>query len=122
MSATNNPYAVTPPPTDTTLTQEGVAADAKAVGDALGKKSNKLVVKTSSYSGRTDQYSQISTSAPDDAVAILGIMSTATMFIPMEISLTYATFRCMTGLSNMNIQFAPNTNVSGTMWYLAYTK
>ena len=33
MNATNNPYAVTPP--DKTLTQEGVAADAKAVGDAL---------------------------------------------------------------------------------------
>lgn len=33
MDATNNPYAVTPP-TDTTLTQEGVAADAKAVGVA----------------------------------------------------------------------------------------
>ena len=34
MNATNNPYAVTPP-TDTTLTQEGVAADSKAVGDAI---------------------------------------------------------------------------------------
>lgn len=33
MNATNNPYAVTPP--DKTLTQEGVAADAKAVGDAV---------------------------------------------------------------------------------------
>lgn len=30
MNATNNPYAVTPP-TDTTLTQEGAAADAKGV-------------------------------------------------------------------------------------------
>lgn len=36
MNATNNPYAVTPPhQTDTTLTQEGVAADAKAAGDAV---------------------------------------------------------------------------------------
>lgn len=34
MNATNNPYAVTPP-TDTTLSVEGVAADAKAVGDAV---------------------------------------------------------------------------------------
>ena len=34
MNATNNPYAVTPP-TDTTLTQGGVPADAKAVGDRL---------------------------------------------------------------------------------------
>lgn len=34
MNVTNNPYAVTPP-TDKTLTKEGVAADAKAAGDAL---------------------------------------------------------------------------------------
>lgn len=36
MNAINNPYAVTPP-TDTTLTQEGIAADSKAVGAALIK-------------------------------------------------------------------------------------
>lgn len=34
MNATNNPYMLSPPP-DKTLTQEGVAADAKAVGDRL---------------------------------------------------------------------------------------
>mgnify|MGYP001027268782 FL=1 len=44
MNATNNPYAVTPP-TDTTLTQEGVAADAKAVGKTLGKKADSTVVE-----------------------------------------------------------------------------
>lgn len=40
MNATNNPYAVTPP-TDTTLTQEGVAADAKVVGDELSTRTVK---------------------------------------------------------------------------------
>lgn len=44
MNAINNPYAVTPP-TDTTLTQEGVAADAKAVGKALGKKADSTDVE-----------------------------------------------------------------------------
>lgn len=34
-----------PPPTDTTLTQEGVAADAKAVGKALGKKADSTDVE-----------------------------------------------------------------------------
>lgn len=121
MNATNNPYAVTPP-TDKTLTQEGVAADAKIVGDALGEKSNKLILKNTPYSGRTDQYSQIVTSAPDDAIAILGIVSSDTMFIPMNLSLSYATFRCMTGMAVQKLNFTPNANVSGNMWYLAYAK
>lgn len=42
MNATNNPYAVTPP-TDTTLTQEGVAADAKVVGDELSTRTVKYL-------------------------------------------------------------------------------
>ena len=42
MNATNNPYAVTPP-TDTTLTKEGVAADAKAVGDELSTRTVKYL-------------------------------------------------------------------------------
>lgn len=121
MNATNNPYAVTPP-TDTTLTQEGIAADAKAVGDALGKKSNKLILKSTSFSGRTDQFAQISIKAPDDAFAILNIASSGTMFVPMNLSLAGASFRCITGLSNMQMNFAPNTEVSGTVWYLAYAK
>ena len=113
---------LSPPPTDTTLTKEGVAADDKVVGDALGEKSNKLTLKTTSYSGRTDQYSQIATRAPDDAIAILGIESIDTMFVPMNISLTDASFRCVTGMANMQMNFAPNTEVSGTMRYLAYAK
>ena len=122
MNATNNPYAVTPPPTDTTLTQEGVAADAKAVGNALDKKSNKLILKSMYFSGRTDQFAQISIRAPDDAFAILNIASVGTMFVPMNLSLADASFRCLTGLPNMQMNFAPNTEVSGTMWYLAYAK
>ena len=111
---------LSPPPTDTTLTQEGVAADAKAVGNALGEKSNKLILKSVSYSGRTDQFSQIATNAPNDAFAILGITATNTMFIPMNLSLTDGSFRCVTGIAEMQMRFAPNTNVAGTMWYLAY--
>lgn len=51
MNATNNPYAVTPP-TDTTLTKEGVSADAKAVGDALNNKN--ALIQEDNYTNRTD--------------------------------------------------------------------
>lgn len=36
MSASNNPLYVTPPTSDKTLTQDGVPADAKEVGDKIG--------------------------------------------------------------------------------------
>lgn len=110
------------PLTDTTLTQDGLPADAKAVGEALSKKSNKLILKNVYYSDRTDQYSQIITRAPSDAIAVLGITASETMFIPMRLSLGETSFRCMTGIANLQLKFAPNTNVSGTMWYLAYAE
>lgn len=50
MNATNNPYAVTPP-TDTTLTKEGVAADAKAVGDKLNSQALKIKTVTATTQG-----------------------------------------------------------------------
>lgn len=120
MNATNNPYAVTPP--DKTLTQEGVAADAKAVGDALSAKQNELILKSEPFSGTTDYYAQISVNAHSDAIAILGIASVDTMFIPMSLSLESTSFRCVNGLGGLEMKFASETAVSGTLWYLAYAK
>lgn len=51
MNATNNPYAVTPP--DKTLSIEGVAADAKAVGDALDLKQPKCIKVGSTGGGKS---------------------------------------------------------------------
>lgn len=122
MNATSNPYAVTPPHTDTTLTQAGVAADAKAVGDALSAKPNELILKSAPFSGTTDYYAQISVNAPSDAIAILGIASVDTMFIPMSLSLKGTSFRCVSGIANLEMKFASETAVSGNLWYLAYAK
>lgn len=54
MNATNNPYAVTPP-TDKTLTQEGVAADAKAVGDEMAS----ITIRYIGYIGYTGEAGSI---------------------------------------------------------------
>lgn len=67
--ATNNPYAVTP--TDKTLTQEGVPADAKTVGDALSTVKGMLKVAKVKFSdisvetGSNDYYYTIETSFAD---------------------------------------------------------
>lgn len=83
--AVNNPYKQEAP--DKTLSVEGVAADAKAVGDALSAKPNELILKGASFSDTTDLYSQIAVNAPSDAIAVLGIAAVDTMFIPMSLSL-----------------------------------
>ena len=56
--AANNPYVVTPP--DKTLTQEGVAADAGAVGNALNNK-NALIQEDFIENARTDANGNIYT-------------------------------------------------------------
>lgn len=56
MNAINNPYAVTPPP-DKTITQEGVAADAKAVEDAHREQVHRrLYVAADGINRKDDNY------------------------------------------------------------------
>ena len=69
MYATNNPYAVTPP-TDTTLSVEGVAADAKAVGDALSEK-NALIQESAIDNQSTDSNGNIYTDFLTSKVVIV---------------------------------------------------
>ena len=121
MNATNNPYAVTPP-TDTTLTQEGVAADAKVVGAALSKKTNKIQIASKSFSGTTDTYAQVSITIPDDSFAILYAASSNILFIPTVMYTKSAVFRCITGLASAKLEFAKNAAVSGTLYYLTELK
>ena len=104
---------------DTTLTKEGYAADAKITGDRLDSKQNKIVLKSMAVSGTSDQYAQFYTTIPSDAIAIIGIVNTAFVFIPMSLSLSFPSWRCMKGLSILELSFAKNTEVTGTLWYLA---
>lgn len=80
MNATNNPYAVTPP-TDTTLSVEGVAADAKAVGDALNNK-NALIQEGSINNTRTDANGNIYTDFSTEKYVILQAWSIGACVTP----------------------------------------
>lgn len=81
MNATNNPYMLLPPPTDTTLTQEGVAADAKAVGDALNNK-NALIQEGNVDNVRTDSNGNIYTDFSTEKYVILQAWSLGACVTP----------------------------------------
>ena len=115
MNATNNPYAVTPP-TDTTLTQEGVAADAKAVGDAL--KAAELIVKHKSYSVNTDEYAQTSIRVPDDCIAALYFVCADALVCPQSYENGKFTFRCFGNIRSQVLNALTNTTLSIELYYL----
>ena len=81
MNATNNPYMLLPPPTDTTLTQEGVSADAKAVGDALNNK-NALIQEGNFDNARTDSNGNIYTGLLTEKYVILQAWSLGVCVTP----------------------------------------
>ena len=76
--AANNPYTVTPP--DKTLTQSGVAADAKAVGDAM--KNKNALIQEDSYTNRTDSNGNIYTGLLTEKYVILQAWSLGVCVTP----------------------------------------
>ena len=72
---------LSPPPTDTTLTQEGVAADAKAVGDALSEK-NALIQESFIANQSTDSNGNIYTDFLTDKVIIIQTWSQGYLVTP----------------------------------------
>lgn len=103
---------------DKTLSVEGVAADAKAVGDALSKKTNKIQIASKSFSGTTDTYAQVSIHIPNNSIAILYVTSTDILFMPTVTFTQSIVYRCIAGLASAELKFAKNTTVSGTLYYL----
>lgn len=116
MNAINNPYAVTPPHTDKTLTQKGVAADAKAVGDAL--KAAELIVKHKSYSITTDEYSQTSIRVPDDCTAALYFTCDKALVCPRTFTSGTFIFQCFGKITDQVLNTLPRTNLSIELYYL----
>ena len=110
----NNPYKQEAP--DKTLTQEGVAADAKAVGDAL--KATELVVKHKLYNVTTDQYSQTSITVPIDCTAALYFTCNESLLCPRNVTNGTFIFQCFGKITNQVLNTLPNTNLSITLYYL----
>ena len=112
--AANNPYVVTPP--DKTLSVEGVAADAKAVGDAI--KATELVVKHKLYNVTTDQYSQTSISVPNDCTAALYFTCDKAMVWPRNFTNGTFIFQCFGKITDQVLNTLPSTNLSINLYYL----
>ena len=114
MNATNNPYAVTPP--DKTLTQEGAAADAKAVGDAL--KAAELIVKHRLYSVNTDQYAQASLRVPDDCTAALYFVCDKAIVWPQGYTNGVFSLRCFGNIQSQVLNALRDETLSIELYYL----
>lgn len=111
---TNNPYKREAP--DKTLTKEGVAADAKAVGDAL--KAAELIVKHKSYSVNTDEYAQTSIRVPDDCTAVLYFTCNYAIVWPQDYKDRVFSLRCFGSITNIELNGLRNKTLSIELYYL----
>lgn len=111
MNATNNPYAVTPPPTDTTLTQEGVAADAKAVGEAL-------TLKKITQALTVDQYNIAFFPYPKDFKMALQYICSEALLVPQVDYGSGMNFRCFGNTNSNSLSTMIGKTINITLYYL----
>lgn len=112
--AANNPYKREAP--DKTLTKDGVAADAKAVGDAL--KAAELIVKHKSYSVNTDEFAQTSIRVPDDCAAALYFTCNDGIVWPQGYKNRVFSLRCFGHITELKLNGLCNTTLSIELYYL----
>lgn len=105
-----------PPPTDTTLSVEGAAADAKAVGEAL--KGAELIVKHRLYSVNSDQYAQASLRVPDDCTAALYFVCDNALVCPQGYKNGVFSLRCFGNIRDQELNALRNTTLSIELYYL----
>lgn len=112
MNATNNPYAVTPhPTTDTTLTQEGVAADAKAVGTAL-------TLKKITQALSVDQYNIVFFPYPKDFKMALQYICSEALLVPQVDYGSGMNFRCFGNTNSNSLSTMIGQTINITLYYL----
>lgn len=100
-----------PPPTDTTLTQEGVAADAKAVGTAL---TLKKITQTLSV----DQYNIVFFPYPKDFKMALQYICPDALLVPQVDYGSGMNFRCFGNTNNNSLAVMIGKTINITLYYL----
>lgn len=101
---------------DKTLSVEGMAADAKAVGDALN--SAKLVVKSQTYNITVREFSQLVVNLPKDYKALLFVACNSAVMWIQEINNRSISFRCFGPISNIQLGDISNAAITFTLFYL----
>lgn len=106
---TNNPYKQEAP--DKTLTQEGVSADAKAVGDALTLKkiTNTITV---------DQYNLAFFSYPKDFKMALQYVCPDALLVPQVDYESGINFRCFGNTNKNSLSTMVGKTINITLYYL----
>lgn len=112
--AVNNPYKQEAP--DKTLSIDGIAADAKAVGDAL--KAAELVVKSQTYNMTVGEYSQLAVNLPEDYKALLFVVCNSAVMWIQRIDNRSINFRCFGQISNIQLGDISNAAITFTLFYL----
>lgn len=107
--AVNNPYKQEE--TDKTLTQEGVAADAKAVGDALTLK--KI---TKGYT--VDQYNIVFFEYPKDFKIALQYICPDALLVPQVDYGSGMNFRCFGNTNSNSLSTMIGKTINITLYYL----
>ena len=107
--ATNNPYKREAP--DKTLTKEGVAADAKAVGTAL-------TLKKITQALSVDQYNIAFFPYPKDFKMALQYICSEALLVPQVDYGSGMNFRCFGNTNNNNLSTMIGKTINITLYYL----
>lgn len=107
--AANNPYTVIPP--DKTLTQEGVAADAKVVGDAL-------TLKKTTEALTVDQYNIVFFTYPKDFKMALQYICPDALLVPQVDYGSGMNFRCFGNTNANSLSAMIGKTIEITLYYL----
>ena len=87
--------------------------------DCVGlTKNQSLAIKMKTFSGITDEYSQISITLPEDGKKILFAQSDSCLMVKQTNYGDYEDFRCFGSLGYCKLERMDNINISGWVYYV----